>query len=57
MSVKFTNSLELLAEMPLNGELCELMDVGKPIVISNPNSASAAKYRNLAKLLIKKLDR
>jgi len=44
-----TNGLALLGRLPLNLSIREASDSGKPIVISDPESAAAAAYRNIAR--------
>jgi len=54
-------NLELLGEIPLEMSIREFADAGTPTVVTEPNSQTAIKYRNIAlkvaaKLSIKKQD-
>ena len=49
--------VEFLGEIPLDIEIRETSDGGRPIVISNPDSPHAVSYRTIAARLWEKLDR
>ncbi|MCO5561323.1 hypothetical protein L7F22_014944 [Adiantum nelumboides] len=48
-------NLELLGEVPLNIEVREMSDLGKPIVVSSPDSEVARIYESLASRILEKL--
>ncbi|MCO5614662.1 hypothetical protein L7F22_068946 [Adiantum nelumboides] len=48
-------NLELLGEVPLNIEVREMSDLGKPIVVSSPDSEAARIYERLASRILEKL--
>ena len=41
--------------MPLNAQLQQTSDAGIPVVVSNPDSAAAREYRQLAERVLTKL--
>lgn len=50
--VALENNLKVLSSIPLNEEICVQSDVGKPIVISDPNSEIAKPYFDIAKAIV-----
>ncbi|KAI8057795.1 P-loop containing nucleoside triphosphate hydrolase protein [Syncephalis plumigaleata] len=48
-------NLPLLGEIPLNADICELSDQGRPIVIAQPESVEAHAYMEIAAKLHTKL--
>lgn len=48
-------NFELLGEVPLNIQIRETSDLGKPIVVSCPNSEAASIYENIASTVLRKL--
>lgn len=50
--VALENNLRVLSSIPLNEEICVQSDVGKPIVISDPNSDIAKPYFDIAKAIV-----
>ncbi|KAI9593325.1 P-loop containing nucleoside triphosphate hydrolase protein [Syncephalis fuscata] len=47
--------LPLLGEIPLNADICELSDQGRPIVVARPDSLEAHSYVSIAEALRPKL--
>lgn len=55
---KFYNEnadIELLGQIPLNPELCATMDIGKPIVIVDPEAPISQVYKSIAGKIIDRL--
>ncbi|KAH7295041.1 hypothetical protein KP509_27G030000 [Ceratopteris richardii] len=48
-------NLELLGEVPLNIEVREMSDLGKPVVVSSPDSEIASMYVDIASRILQKL--
>jgi ATP-binding protein involved in chromosome partitioning len=48
--------IELLAEIPLDLNIRENTDIGKPVVVTQPNTAAAKIYRDLAARVWEKLN-
>ncbi len=48
--------MEFLGELPLNIEIRETSDSGRPIVVSNPDSPLAGTYREIARRVAAKVD-
>ncbi|CAG8436892.1 7621_t:CDS:2 [Ambispora gerdemannii] len=48
--------LEMLGDIPLHTEICELSDRGQPIVIAKPESIQAQYYKDIAGKVSSKLD-
>ncbi|KAJ3327011.1 hypothetical protein HDU76_012437 [Blyttiomyces sp. JEL0837] len=48
--------IEVIANVPLNPEICEMSDVGTPIVVAKPDSPSAKAYVGLAEKVVEKLN-
>src|SRR5262249_62173736 len=46
-----------LGEVPLDLEIRETSDAGRPLVVSEPNGAQAAVYREIAKNVWRELDK
>lgn len=49
-------NIPLLGQVPLHGDICELSDSGKPIVVSKPDSPFSAHYRSIASNILQKLE-
>lgn len=47
--------IPFLGEVPLHADICKLSDAGKPIVVSQPESAFAGHYRQLARQILNRL--
>lgn len=48
-------NIPLLGQVPLHGDICELSDSGKPIVVSKPDSPFSDHYRSIASSILQKL--
>ncbi|KAG0175117.1 hypothetical protein DFQ28_005028 [Apophysomyces sp. BC1034] len=48
-------NLPLLGQVPLHADICKLSDAGQPIVVSQPDSAFAAHYREIASNMLDRL--
>jgi len=49
--------LSVLEDIPLDSAVAKGSDVGKSVVVSNPDSPQAESYKNLARLVIKHIER
>ncbi|ODV62081.1 Mrp/NBP35 family ATP-binding protein [Ascoidea rubescens DSM 1968] len=49
--------LDILGSIPINEKICRQSDLGKPIVISDPDSPSAAFYVEIAQKILQKLEK
>ncbi|MEJ0063517.1 MAG: iron-sulfur cluster carrier protein ApbC [Alphaproteobacteria bacterium] len=47
---------DFLGEVPLDLEVRQSMDAGKPIVVANPNGTQAMVFKNIAARILKKLN-
>jgi ATP-binding protein involved in chromosome partitioning len=54
-SMAIKNQIDLLGSLPLNASIRHASDLGKPIIIAEPNSHSAAIYRQIALKIAAKL--
>jgi ATP-binding protein involved in chromosome partitioning len=50
-------NIPILADVPLNADVCISSDKGTPIVVSQPDSAHAKVYRDLARKVLEILDK
>ena len=49
-------NIDFLGDIPLDASICNLSDVGSPIVIAKPDSIYAKCYKDIALKVIKKLE-
>jgi ATP-binding protein involved in chromosome partitioning len=47
--------IDFLGDIPLDAEICDLADIGNPIVIAKPDSIHAKSYKDIALKIITKL--
>jgi ATP-binding protein involved in chromosome partitioning len=48
-------NIDFLGDIPLDAEICDLSDIGNPIVIAKPDSTHAKCYKDIALKVITKL--
>lgn len=48
-SIQLISDLNVLCKIPLEDEITQCCDDGKPVVLNAPNSASAGAYKKLAR--------
>ncbi|CAI2164156.1 10896_t:CDS:2 [Funneliformis geosporum] len=49
-------NIDLLGDIPLDADICDLSDLGKPIVIAKPDSIYAKGYKDIALKVLDKLE-
>ncbi len=49
-------NVDFLGDIPLDADICDLSDAGKPIVIAKPDSIHAKCYKDIALKVLNKLE-
>ena len=48
-------NIDFLGDIPLDADICNLSDIGNPIVIAKPNSIHTKYYKDIALKIVTKL--
>lgn len=47
--------IDYLGDIPLDANICKLSDIGKPIVVTEPDSFNTECYKEIAKKVMSKV--